>query len=294
MLRKWLQNKWPPYLKIIFKICLSLLIFTIILKNVDLKLMFQLISLCPFYLLLAAIVLFILSKIVSAIRYQLFLESESIHLSLMDSIRIYWLGMYYNLLLPGGISGDAYKIKLLSERFGTSISGLLKISLLDRFSGVLALAQIATALLLFIPSFNPYSGIILLILILSFGIPWILNRYFKRLQTSQNIQVSILSLGVQLSQTFSVLCLIYALGQSHHFITYSLVFLVSSLAAMLPITIGGAGARELTFLYGARFLGTEIEKAVAIAFLFYLISTFVSLFGIFYSFKSINFRNHNQ
>jgi hypothetical protein len=54
---------------------------------------------------------------------------------------------------------------------------------------------------------------------------------------------------------------------------------------MIPITIGGAGARELTFMYGAQFLDIQIEKAVAIAFLFYLISTLVSFFGIIYSFK---------
>ena len=55
--------------------------------------------------------------------------------------------------------------------------------------------------------------------------------------------------------------------------------------AMIPVTIGGAGARELTFLYGAQFLDIQAEKAVAIAFLFYIISSAVSFFGIVYSFN---------
>jgi uncharacterized membrane protein YbhN (UPF0104 family) len=54
---------------------------------------------------------------------------------------------------------------------------------------------------------------------------------------------------------------------------------------MLPITIGGAGARELTFLYGSQFLDIHAEKAVAIGFLFYLISTSVSFMGILFSFN---------
>jgi hypothetical protein len=56
--------------------------------------------------------------------------------------------------------------------------------------------------------------------------------------------------------------------------------------AMLPLTIGGTGARELTFLWGAGFLNIDSEKAVAIAFLFYLISTAVSFVGIVFSFSN--------
>lgn len=63
---------------------------------------------------------------------------------------------------------------------------------------------------------------------------------------------------------------------------------------MLPITFGGAGAREVTFLYGTQYLQTEAESGVAIAFLFYLISTIVSFFGIIYSFKPIKFSNKEK
>jgi hypothetical protein len=56
---------------------------------------------------------------------------------------------------------------------------------------------------------------------------------------------------------------------------------------MLPITIGGAGARELTFLWGAQVLGLDSERSVAIAFIFYIISTVVALYGLVFSFKNL-------
>ena len=52
------------------------------------------------------------------------------------------------------------------------------------------------------------------------------------------------------------------------------------------MTIGGAGAREITFLYGSKYLDIDPEKAVAIAFLFYLVSTSVSFLGILFSLKN--------
>ena len=66
---------------------------------------------------------------------------------------------------------------------------------------------------------------------------------------------------------------------------YLVLFLISSVVAMLPITIGGLGARELTFWYGSQYLDIHAEKAVAIGFLFYLISTAVSFLGIVFSFN---------
>jgi hypothetical protein len=52
---------------------------------------------------------------------------------------------------------------------------------------------------------------------------------------------------------------------------------------MLPISIGGMGLREMTFMYGAGILNLNTEISVALSLMFYLISVFVSLFGVCYS-----------
>jgi uncharacterized membrane protein YbhN (UPF0104 family) len=101
------------------------------------------------------------------------------------------------------------------------------------------------------------------------------------------VRISLQALLVQLFQLLSALGLVLSLGQGAQWLPYALLFLVSSVAAMLPLTIGGTGARELTFLAGAPLLGVDAEQAVAIAFLFYLISTAVALTGMAFSFKPI-------
>jgi hypothetical protein len=55
---------------------------------------------------------------------------------------------------------------------------------------------------------------------------------------------------------------------------------------MVPMTIGGAGAREITFLFGSRYLSIDPEKAVAIAFLFTWCPHWLSFLGIVFSLKS--------
>jgi glycosyltransferase 2 family protein len=57
----------------------------------------------------AALFLYIISKIISAIRLNINFRNVGLHLSAEDNLRLYWLGMFYNLFLPGSISGDAYK-----------------------------------------------------------------------------------------------------------------------------------------------------------------------------------------
>jgi uncharacterized membrane protein YbhN (UPF0104 family) len=66
---------------------------------------------------------------------------------------------------------------------------------------------------------------------------------------------------------------------------YLFIFLISSIVSVLPLTIGGIGSRELVFLYGALWLGLEEDRSVGISMLFFLITAFVSLLGIWYHFR---------
>lgn len=294
MLSKVQSYKIPFAVKLILKILISILIIFIIVKNVDITKMLALVLHSNYIFIAIACFLFILSKIISAVRFKIFLQIESIQLNTLENLKLYWLGMYYNLLLPGGISGDAYKIKVLFQNFNKDLKVLVKLTLLDRFSGLWALGQIALGFLLLLNPFDSYYWFIVLLLLASFALPWYLNLYFRWINSRYYGKLNLISLGVQLLQTGSAICLIVSMGQQSYWISYSFLFLISSVAAMMPFTFGGAGARELTFLYGSQFLQTELEKAVAIGFLFYLISTFVSFFGILYSFKPIKFSNINK
>ena len=92
----------------------------------------------PFLLLLATF-FFILSKVISAYRLQLFFRNIDLHISDIYNLKLAWLGMFYNLFLPGGIGGDGYKVYLLNKQYGTKVKLLIQAALIDRISGLVSL-----------------------------------------------------------------------------------------------------------------------------------------------------------
>jgi uncharacterized membrane protein YbhN (UPF0104 family) len=54
--------------------------------------------------------------------------------------------------------------------------------------------------------------------------------------------------------------------------------------AVLPLTIGGLGAREIVFLEGSKYFGFSREVSVVISLMFYVITLFTSAFGLIYVF----------
>jgi len=273
-------------LKTILKLALSVIIIWLVLRGIDEKLLFVTMQKArPGWLLWAA-VWFVLSKIISAVRFNILLKTENTHLTAGQNLRLYWLGMYYNLLLPGGISGDGYKIKLLMDTFGTPFKRLFAVTLLDRLGGVIALGQLCLILAFGIPALRQFWWFGVLSLLASIPVSLLIYKKLGSALSQVWAKTSLLSLAVQLAQLVATLGIVLALGESARWLEYSVLFLVSSVVAMLPLTIGGTGARELTFLWGAGILNIDLEKAVAIAFLFYLISTAVAFVGIAFSFSN--------
>jgi uncharacterized membrane protein YbhN (UPF0104 family) len=275
----------PGSLKTILKLAISVAIVILIVRKIDERLLLETVRTANPLWILWALVWFIVSKIIAAFRFNLLLQSEDILMTGRQNLRLYWLCMYYNLLLPGGISGDGYKIKVLMDQFKRPLKRMVTITLIDRITGVIALGQLSVLLLLWIPEIQKYWPGVIPVLLLSLLAGWMLYRWAGGKLSTVWIRTSLQSLGVQGSQMIATLGLVLALGQGLHWADYLILFLISSLVAMVPITIGGAGARELTFLYGSQFLDIHAEKAVAIGFLFYLISTSVSFFGIVFSFR---------
>lgn len=193
------------------------------------------------------------------------------------------LGMFYNLFLPGGIGGDGYKVYYLKKNFQASTRNMIAAVALDRLSGLAALMIIAAIMLQFLNfQYDQFSWLILLIALPAYFLGrWLVRRFFV-LFLSIYHKVIGLSLLVQGIQVLCALALLVAFGQKDLLLSYLFLFLLSSLAAAIPFTIGGAGARELTFLYGAQLFGIDIAVAIALSLSFYLITMTVSLSGLYF------------
>ena len=279
------KNKLKNYLKLIIRLFISAAALFYVFSKIN---FIEVISTYRYvnviYLVLAAF-LFILSKIIAAYRLNLFFRSINLKMSDRFNIKLYLLGMFYNLFLPGGVGGDGYKIFYLSKKFSVKKRKVFWSVLFDRISGVISLLVLIIIFSYFIAinvSF-PYKyfiwiliPVVLLISIL------ILKKYFPQF----NVifwNTFIHSLAVQSTQVICALLILVSIGTPDMVMSYLFLFLISSIVAMLPISIGGMGLRELTFLYGAGVLKLNVEISVALSLMFYLISVFVSLFGIYYS-----------
>ncbi len=236
--------------------------------------------------LLVAFVLFNFSKILSALRLNIFFRDTGLQLPELYNLKVYYIGMFYNLFLPGGIGGDGYKVYLLHKHYNHPVKPLIQASLMDRFSGLIALLFLALCLAFFptiYPIFKDWNitwllwlGLIGLIPAWYMAIKIILPVFYKSLNYS-NLQ----SLGVQGFQVVCAMFILVSLGVNSLFPAYMLLFLVSSVVAVLPFTIGGVGARELVFVLGHSYLGIDQITAVAFSLLFFVITAISSLFGAF-------------
>lgn len=236
--------------------------------------------------LAAAFILYNLSQVVSSGRLLLFYRVAGLHrLGRLTNLILYYQGMFYNLFLPGGIGGDGYKIHFLFKQFGTSVKKLFMATLLDRLNGLAALGFLVVLLAGcgVVPSdtFGFPGWLLIVAYALGTGICLALMKRFFPDYILILPKTTAFSFGVQALQLTAVVCILEALHITGFLPAYLLLFLVSSIAAVIPFTIGGAGARELVFVAGAPLLGVVAEQAVAVSLLFFMMTALSSLPGIF-------------
>lgn len=234
-----------------------------------------------------ALLLFVVSKGLAAFRLNLYFHQIGAPLSQGSNLRLYLLGMFYNLFLPGGIGGDAYKGYVVQRQYDPGSKKVISALLVDRLSGM-ALLFIYACVLALGSDKDLFQGVEFLY----FGaIPLgVLGFYLiNRILSPSTLPLIWRSLGlsalVQAAQLGCALLILRSLDLDTGALDYLFVFLVSSLVSVIPLTLGGIGSRELTFLYGAKWLGLDAGISLGSSFAFFLITALVSFFGILYHFK---------
>ncbi|WP_294958728.1 lysylphosphatidylglycerol synthase transmembrane domain-containing protein [Sulfurovum sp.] len=270
--------------KFLLKFLFSLLALGYVLSHINLKGILTLASDASWPMLLLGLLIFNLSKMVSSVRLNIFFRVLGLDLKEAEALRLYYIGMFYNLFLPGGIGGDGYKIYLLREHRGQGIKDLVSATLLDRISGLSPLLFLGGILFLFssyavlYPWLRPLDWLGLVTVI---PITWILYKYFFQRFTSVFLSTVSLGMITQLLQLFSAWALLTAIGFDRYMIEALTLFLLSSVAAVLPVSVGGVGVREFVFLYGFTVLGLPADYGVTFSLLFFLVTALSSFTGLF-------------
>jgi len=277
------KSKIKPLLKVLFKLSLTLAALWYVLSKIEVQLVLETMAQTKPLYLTGALILFVLSKALSSVRLHRYLGSIGIAITQKSNLKLYLLGMYYNLFLPGGIGGDGYKIYLLNKKFDVSTRRIFWAVMMDRIIGVVALFCLAVLLFCFVPGMQAYAWYAWLLIPLSIGTAYLIfRRFFPYLLPVFRI-TNLQSLVVQLLQLLAAWLILLSLNETGSLGTYLFVFLISSIVAVLPLTIGGIGSREFTFMLGAQWLGLDLNLSIALSLLFYLITAFTSLWGLVYS-----------
>ncbi len=271
----------------VFKIIISLILIYFVFIKIDFDDVLKTLKKTkPLYLLLA-VLFFIFSKVIASYRVNLYFHQLKIYLTQLSNLKLYLLGMFYNLFLPGGIGGDAYKGYTIKKQFETDTKKVIAVLVLDRLSGLLLLFIYACLLFIFVnQTIIAYKEVLACIAIISSIIVfWLLNKRFFNYVMPIFWKSFCYSAFVQFFQLISVFLILQALSINYDNVAYLFIFLISSIIAVIPLTIGGIGSREVTFYYGASLLNLNESTSIGVSMIFFLITAFISFFGIYYHFK---------
>jgi glycosyltransferase 2 family protein len=276
------SNKW---LKLLLKIAVTIVCLWYVAGKIDFAKAGTALRNANWFYLVLALIAFIISKLVAAIRLNIYFKNIGIHLPVLQNIKLYWLGMFYNLFLPGSISGDAYKVILLTKKYHVPYKKTTAAVLLDRFSGLIGLGLIGAVYSVLVITNDLYAAAIVGGAILAAIALYVVTKLYFKDFIPGFFSTLILGILVQGSQVVCAYLIMAALGIPAHVTQYIFIFLVSSVVAVLPLTIGGLGIREVVFLEGSGYFGLVQENSVIISILFYLITLQTSAWGLVYVFK---------
>ena len=268
----------------LLKLCVSVAAIWWVMSKISFKEVLVVFSTANAYFLIGALVLLMVSFVLLAFRQNLSFRNTGANISQILNIKLYWLGMFYNLFLPGGIGGDGYKVYLVNKYRKNGLKKNIGTMLVNRIAGLVAIGMI-TIVLYYLSGLNFQYGKAAWI-----GIPaiyvfyYFVLKYFFKSFLSIHAGLFWWSLALQIVQFFSALFILYAFHQTTDLFDYLFLFFVSAIATALPITIGGIGAREMVFLIGAKTLGLNNELCIALSLMFFLMSAFVSLGGLYWVF----------
>lgn len=274
-------------LKLLLKIAVSVTCLWYVFTKINFQDVLLAVSSANGWWLLAGFIVYIISKFVGSRRLNIYFHNINIHLPEWQNIKLYWLGMFYNLFLPGAITGDAYKVVLLSKRYTISYKKTTAAVLLDRFSGLLSLGIIAAIYSSFVVHEKIYVIILIIGSLLSVPLFYLIIKKFFPEFLPGFWPTFLLGALVQLAMLLCVYCILFALHIDTYQTGYIFVFLIAAVASVLPISVGGGlGVREFVMIEGAKYAGLEQHTALLVSLLFYIVTLVCSLAGIIFVFKN--------
>jgi hypothetical protein len=281
------ESQTMKALKLLLKIAVTAACFWYISRKIDFVEARNAILEADWWWLLLAVGCYMFGKLLSCFRLNIYFKNINIQLSQWKNIKLYWLGMFYNLFLPGSISGDAYKVILLTGKYNIAYKKTTAAVLLDRFSGLLALGLIMSAYGVIVLDNKLYDTILIAGSVLAVAGLYTVIRFFLKDFLPGFWPTFFWGLAVQTMMVLCVYCIMQSLHVPLNQSEWIFISLVAAVISVLPISLGGGlGTREVVFMEGAKYFGLDPHVGVVISLLFYLSNVLSSVWGLYFVFNN--------
>lgn len=280
------------------RLAISVLLLTWIAWKTDWSAVVPAVARMNVSLWLAAVGALIAAQAVSAWRWQMLARPLGFERSVPQLLSYYFIGMYFNLLLPTSVGGDVVRAWYLGGKGGRRLAALAAV-FVDRFSGLLVLLGLACVGALWLPPDLPawiagfvwgtaacaVVGIAAAPLLARLGDGPSRRLHKVRLAlatlTAPRLLIgsTLLSLGVQAANVLLVVLLGEAIGAPVPFAYYWVLVPMVTLLTMLPVSINGTGVREGAMVLFLAPLGIPETTAVPLGLLWFTVFLAASLVG---------------
>jgi len=299
---------------ILLRITISITLLFIIIYTIGFERIKQQLSHTIFWLFLLALIVENFGVMISAKKWQMLLHDKKIEISYMDSLSYYYIGSFFNTMMPSSVGGDVIKAYMLGKKVDKI--KVFSSVIMDRLTGLIAVIFIAV---LAIASFYPllprhviplilliviFFFLSLLLLIKTSFFEQLLDIIFQRWKRPRNFfhgiimslktykDKKLLLSALLISFLFHLLMILnnyvlsISIGMDIPLIYFFIFVPIAELLVALPISIQGFGVREGSYAILFSSVGTSYAAAFSIGFLDQIVKVVVSIIGgIIYVFK---------
>jgi glycosyltransferase 2 family protein len=279
-------------------------------KLISYKEMISLFAAANMYYLLAAFLLYLACNFIAIFRWRYILNTLGVKTDLGLVSYLFYVGLYFNLAVPSFVAQDVFRGTALASRSRSETGKVASSVLMDRFSGMTAIALTSLGAFLFSGGMFKSKPAVLIALLVLWGITatgaliifsrrlfsWITLLLGKRPLRQKLIdfhdhliffrdkpliflKVTLASLLIQaISALFFYVCAI-ALGVEKNVgVFFLLVPIVTSIAS-IPLTPSGIGTRDAAAVLFFPMVGIAHNVAVGLAQLNFIAILINGLFG---------------
>ena len=289
---------------LLIKLALSATLVVWLLSEIDLGAARALVAAADPLPLALGVALLALSTAVSGLRWQIIVRALGGRLGITDSLRLSFVGLFFNQFLPSSFGGDAFRAIGL-YRVGLSPRLAVTGTLLDRVAALIGIILFVLVFLPVTPDLReglhrwlvPLLALLLLVGVAGLELFVRLPEGWRRwkpvqaladfaadarhvfLRPAPSAAALACALACQLLMTLSFVAFADALGLAVPVFPFFALVPLIMLASVLPVSIAGWGVREAAAVFGFGLIGVAREPALVMAMSFGLGCLIVSLPG---------------